>query len=475
MKTLNLPGDGYHGIWYMNQPVPGPIRYKYSGGLGTYCEEHSPFAVYAPAVHRTFFCYGGAPVDYWKRPELLGSNLDTPPARDALLHMVGCYDHATGRVSRPTILLDKETMDAHDNPVLAIDDAGLLWIFSTAHGTQRPSLIHRSLRPYDVSQFEPVPSVRRDGSGTVPFDNFSYMQVRHVPGMGFAAFLTRYRAPAIRTPGLMTSPDGITWSDWRPLAAIEQGHYAIGEVAAGRTRAGMAFNYHPDPGGLNYRTNLYYMETADWGTTWRTADGRALAPPLREPHNPALVHDYEEEGLKVYMKDLTFDAFGRPVILFITSRGYEPGPENGPRVWHTARWTGADWEIRPVTESDSCYDTGPLFIEPDGTWRLIGPTEPGPQPYNPGGEMAMWLSRDRGASWSRARQMTAGSRFNHTYARRPVAAHPDFMALWADGHGREPSPSSLYFSNRAGDVRKLPEIMTETWQTPAPLPPVPGS
>ena len=56
---------------------------------------------------------------------------------------------------------------------------------------------------------------------------------------------------------------------------------------------------------------------------------------------------------------------------------------------------------RPFTTSDNNYDHGSLYIEPDGTWRVIAPTEPGPQPYNPGGEMVMWTSRDRGQTWKK--------------------------------------------------------------------------
>jgi hypothetical protein len=52
--------------------------------------------------------------------------------------------------------------------------------------------------------------------------------------------------------------------------------------------------------------------------------------------------------------------------------------------------------------------------------------------------------------------MTAGSARNHTYVRRPVNAHPDFFALWADGHGRQPSESNLYFADQAGNVFRLP-------------------
>ena len=39
-------GDGYRGIWYMNQPVKSEYRYKYSGGFGTYPQQHVPIAIY---------------------------------------------------------------------------------------------------------------------------------------------------------------------------------------------------------------------------------------------------------------------------------------------------------------------------------------------------------------------------------------------------------------------------------------------
>ena len=130
--------------------------------------------------------------------------------------------------------------------------------------------------------------------------------------------------------------------------------------------------------GLNWRTNLYYIETDDLGKTWRSADGRQLTLPLTKPTSPALVHDYQEEGLNVYLKDIRLDAQERPVILFITSKGYESGPRNDPRTWTTARWTGAQWQIRPAFFSDNNYDMGSLYIEDDRTWRVIAPTETGP-------------------------------------------------------------------------------------------------
>ena len=183
--------------------------------------------------------------------------------------------------------------------------------------------------------------------------------------------------------------------------------------------------------------------------------------PLTDPGSPALVHDYQSAGLKVYLKDIRFDRDERPVILFITSKGYESGPKNDPRTWTTARWTGKAWQIRPAFISDNNYDMGSLYIEDDGTLRIIGPTETGPQPYNPGGEMAIWVSKNYGLKWKKVKQLTTESLRNHTYARQPVNAHPDFYAIWADGHGRKPSQSTLYFCDKQGNVRVLPREMTE--------------
>jgi hypothetical protein len=277
----------------------------------------------------------------------------------------------------------------------------------------------------------------------------------------------------------MSSRDGDRWSHWQRLATIADGHYQVSGVCG--NRAASAFNYHPKPGGVNYRTNLYYVETHDLGRTWQTVTGEKLQLPLTEVENAALVHDYEAEGLKVYLKDIRFDRDGRPIVLYLTSRGFESGPENAPRIWTTAHWIGDRWDIRPVTTSDNNYDMGSLFAEKEGSWRIIGPTETGPQPYNTGGEMAVWVSRDEGKSWNRVKQITGRSLHNHTYARAALNAHPDFYALWADGHGRIPSESQLYFCSREGDVYLLPSKMSAPFARPelvepvaAPSRPAPG-
>jgi len=438
-ELLNTKDDGYRGIWYCNQRQDNEYVYKYSGGLGTYCAKHIPFAVYARAARKTFFCYGGRPKE-----------------RNILLHMVSCYDHDTGTVPRPTILLNKGTDDAHDNPVIQLDERGHIWIFSSAHGTGRPAYISVSKRPYDIDDFELVLT-----------DNYSYPQPHYLPGKGFFFLHTKYGGG--RRLYFSTSPDGRTWTDPTLIARIGQGHYQI----SGRSgdKVATTFNYHPQPRGLNWRTNLYYMETTDFGKTWRNAAGEPITLPLTTPSNPALVHDYAVEKRNVYLKDIAFDAQGRPVILYVTSGGWEAGPKNDPRIWTVARWTGETWDIRGQITSDNNYDSGSLYIERPDLWRLIAPTQTGPQPYNPGGEVAMWTTADQGKTWKLVRQLTRNSPRNHTYCRKPVNPQPAFYALWADGHARKPSESRLYFCDQQGNVYLLPPEMKGDTAKPIQLKP----
>ncbi|MGI5818505.1 MAG: BNR-4 repeat-containing protein [Armatimonadota bacterium] len=420
--------DGYRGIWYYNQKSDDEYVYKYSGGLGTYCAKHIPFAVYSPEANRTFFVYGG-----------------TSEGERNLLAMASYYDHETGEVPRPTIVCDKQTSDAHDNPVIALAEDGHVWVFVSSHGLSRPSFVYRAVEPHSVERFE-----------LVDIDNFSYPQIHRMADGSWFFFHTLYTAG--RRLHFKTGADLYTWSDPTEFAGIDKGHYQVTNVH-GR-RAATAFNYHPEPLGLNWRTNLYYMESADGGESWWSASGEQVHIPLRDSQNPALVHEWEREDLKVYMKDLVFDDDGRPVVLVVTSKGYESGPENDPRTWVAAHWVGDRWRLKSICTSDSNYDTGSLHIDGDN-WTLIAPTETGPQPYNPGGEVAVWRSDDGGESWTMLRQITKGSEYNHTYVRRPVNAHPDFAGFWADGHARQPSDSRLYFCDINGErVRRLPPKMT---------------
>ena len=361
--------------------------------------------------------------------------------------MVSYYDHAAHTVPMPVVVHAKNTSDPHDNPSLNLDDRGHVWVFVSGRARHRPGYIYRSRQPYSIDAFDRV----EEGE-------FTYPQPWHFPGRGFVFLFTKYLGG--RQLFWRTSPDGVRWSPDRCLAAFG-GHYQVSRPDG--PRLATTFNYHPG-GNVDRRTNLYYIETHDFGETWRNVEGRLPALPLTEVANAALVHDYEAEKRLVYIHDLTFDKAGRPIILYTESRGWQPGPSNGQRIWKTAHWTGSQWERRPVTVSDHNYDCGALYVEGD-LWRVIGPTEPGPQPWHTGGEIALWESNDAGCHWTRTRLLTNGSRFNHTYVRRPLNAHPDFYAFWADGNAAESSESRLYFTNRdCHVVHMLPYTMNAPTQ-----------
>jgi len=256
-----------------------------------------------------------------------------------------------------------------------------------------------------------------------------------------------------------TCPTGTTdWSETKQLAQIT-GQYGFSDTRDGRIGvAFIRFPFYGQRGGdHDTRTNPHYLQSDDFGKTWTAADGTPLDVPLTTTPNPALVHDYWQDKIFTYFKDVTFDNQGRPVLMYVLSKGKDPGPQNGPRRWITAQWVGDRWRMREMTTTDHNYDFGPLYIEPAGTWRVIAPTDAGPQPGWTGGEVVMWTSRDKGAHWER-KSVTHDSPRNHTYVRKPVNAQEDFYAFWADGDPTErDSESRLYFCNKEG---------TKVWQLP---------
>ena len=440
--TLSCPkADGYRGIWFtLGQYLGDEHVYgdKYSGGLGTYTAKHVPLAVYAKATEKTFFVYGGC-----------------VPGTRHLLAMAAEYDHRDHTVPRPTIVHDKGGVDdPHDNPSIALAPDGHLWVFVSGRGRKRPGFKYRSAEPYSVDDFELVSE-----------EELTYPQPWWIEGEGFLHLFTKYTG--VRELYWNRSDEsGRQWTADRKLAGIE-GHYQTSRRRGNRVIT--AFNRHPE-GRPDNRTDLYYAETVDLGETWTTADGTVLDPPLTEPDNPARIRAFSDEKRLVYMKDIDLDAAGNPVILVVASSDRRAGPEGDPRAWTLCQWTGSAWDFREITTSTHNYDMGSLYMESADHWRVIAPTEPGPQHWGTGGEMALWVSDDGGHGWRKERDITTASDLNHAYARRPVDAHPDFYAFWADGNPFEFSESRIYFTNRDGDrLWRLPAVMASERAAPESL------
>ena len=446
--TSKPKDDGYRGIWFtLGQFSDAPYGRgswkafwdygdKYSGGLGTYTAKHVPIAIYAPKVKKTFFCYGGS-----------------KKGGRYLYNMISYYDHEKDRVPRPTIIHDKKGVDdPHDNSTLAIDERGHLWVYVAGRGRTRPGFVYRGVEPYDIERFDLVSS-----------DEICYPQPHLIPGVGIVELFTKY------TNGRelywnLRKLDGSRGED-RKLAGME-GQYQTSFHRGNRVIT--AFNRHPKH-APDLRTDLYYLETRDMGKTWRTIDGATIAPPLVDPKNPALVKAYSQDRRLVYLNGITLDGEGNPVILVVTSSDHRPGPQGDPRTWEVLHHEDGRWKVHQVTTSTHNYDTGPIWIEADGTWRIVGPTERGPQRWGGGGEVAVWTSRDEGNTWNKVRDVTQNSPRNNSYVRKVLDADPDspFAMLWADGHADKLSVSRLYFTNRDGTkVRLLPYDMEDDFATP---------
>jgi hypothetical protein len=424
---------GYRGIWFtLGQKKE--FGDKYSGGLGTYTANHVPMAIYSKEADKTFFVYGG------------GKN-----GTRHLLAMASYFDHRRGVVPRPTIVHDKQGVDdPHDNPCLSIDGEGYVWVFVSGRGRERPGIIYCSNEPYSVDAFTKV--AERE---------FTYPQIWWRGEEGFAFLFTKYTKG--RELYASQSRDGLVWSPDEKFAGMG-GHYQTSWFTRGRLIT--AFNMHPG-GDVDKRTNLYYLASEDGGRSWQTVEGAAVKTPLADVANSALVHDFQAEGRLVYIHDLDLDREGRPVILFTASRHAHPGPPGDPRWWTIARWLGDRWAFTEMTRANHNYTTGSLWVSDDGPWRVIGPTEPGPQPIGAGGEVAVWASHDQGATWKKERDVTRASSMNHNYVRRVLHAHPGFAAFWSDGNPDEFSPSRLYFTDATGEhVWQLPADMTSDFAEP---------
>ena len=242
----------------------------------------------------------------------------------------------------------------------------------------------------------------------------------------------------------------------------KSGHYQISNHLG--NKVGTFFNWHPD-GNVDQRTNLYYVQTTDFGKTWTTVDGQELDIPLTNLESKARVVDMYTHHRNVYLKDFNFDKNGFPVCLHVTSGGHEPGPKNDPREWRITAWDGQEWQTTVITVSDHNYDMGSLWIEED-KWMVVAPTKDGPQKHGAGGEIEHWQSMDAGKTWNRKKLITDKSSLNHNYVRRVVNGSNPFLYFWADGNPDTFGQSILYFSNRKGKVKVLPYDMTSASERP---------
>lgn len=433
LNGQNSKVDGYKGLWF-SAGQSQEYGYRFSGGSATFGTQHRPVAIYSPESRKTFFVYGGTIADDERH----------------LLIMISYFDHVLHKVPKPVIVYDKMGVrEPFDNPSLSIDSDGYLWVFISGRDRIRPGIIFKSTLPYSIENFEEVKKLEM----LAP-------QPWWIQDHGFGLFFMK----KLTDPELYfsSSIDGKIWEESRKIASMG-GHVHISQAIG--EKLVITFNYCPG-GNSDKQTNLYYIQTEDMGNTWTTIDGRTVNIPLTDPVNIALIRNFESEGKLVYICDLNFDINGNPVLLAIISNSSKPGSEGDPREWVTIHWKDNRWILNKLCESDHNYDKGSLFITEE-EWSVIGPSEPGPNPYRTGGEIARWISTDEGETWVKASDVTTDSRHNNSFVKRPVNSHKEFFALWTDGDADKISRSNLYFTdNRCKKVWILPYEMVSDFEKP---------
>jgi hypothetical protein len=433
LNAQNARASGYKGLWAKSGPLL-EYGFKYSGGMGTFSTQHKPLAIYSPRSEKTYFVYTGT----------------TNPDSSHLQIMLSYFDHKTRKVPRPVVIYDKMGVnDPQDNAAISIDSKGYIWIFISGRARTRPGIIFRSTVPYSIDAFE------KTYEGEIVFPQPWWMN-------DSCFMLMHTRVTRGRELYWTSSADGKSWSPSKKLAGMG-GHHQITNVSGSKLVS--VFSYLPG-GNPDNRTNIYLVQTEDFGTTWKTIDNKILTTPITEIHSEALVMDYLSEHKLVYLKDLNFDTEGNPVILALISNDYRPGPSGDPREWMVVHWRDNKWNFSKVCESLHNYDMGSLYIEGD-VWRIIAPTSQGPQKGRTGGEIDLWTSHDYGATWTRTLSVTSDSKWNNSYVRRPVNAYKEFYAFWTDGDPDKISESRLYFTDaKCKRVWVLPYEMHREYEKP---------
>ncbi|MCU0362297.1 MAG: BNR repeat-containing protein [Bacteroidales bacterium] len=416
--------DGYYGLWY-SQAGPRDSSFRFSGAAATFASRHRPVAIYSPEAKKTYFVYGGT----------------TSPSERHLLIMISYYDHRLRSFPRPVVVCDKMGVrEPFDNASLSIDFQGFIRVFVSGRNRTRPGQIYKSVKPYSIDSFEIVaekemiyPQPWRTGDGELML---LYSRIAKSEELIFEK-----------------SRDGMTWEGRKNLSGFG-GHLQVSAMKGDKIVT--AFNYMPE-NNRDRRTNLYILQSVNKGESWETAAGDKIEIPLKSADNEALIFDFEAEGKFVYLCDINFDKNTNPVVLALISTETRPGPSGKPREWCIIHLKSGVWRVTKVCESMHNFDKGSLYIS-DDEWRIIGPSEPGPQKYGTGGEIAAWVSNDEGMTWRKMADLTSGSMYNHSFVRRPVNANKRFYAFWADGDADKFSPSRLYYTDESCEkVWMMPE------------------
>ncbi len=417
--------DRVGGVWHMSgctRRLSPTATTVYGGAHATYCAWTRPMAVYAPSPDRTFFAFG---------------NEDNSPT-------VSYYDHRTQTLGPATVPGPNPDMDAHENPHMLIDEDGFIYIFHGSHCT--PTLVKKSVRPYDISKWEEMATITDSSSYPQPW------QLRP----GEITVLFRKAATHDAAQSYIKSTDGCaSWAKSVDIITPQRrnGVYGVSMAENGPYPRKVHMAWSLTRGDWWQRYHVFYAYSDDGGITWKKRDGSTYELPITELSSE-MIFESEVPDRGVWLKDIQLDSRGVPYILFIDGNTvtYEC-------IWKVATYCDDGWAIYEVAHSDHMFDHGALVMLADDDFRMYGPTTPS-QPYEDGGEMEEWQSTDGGKTWTNTGHLTSGSQYSHNHP-KTVFNHGrgDFRVFWSYGDAKNPPATRdvelYYYGEEQTEPRKM--------------------
>jgi hypothetical protein len=388
---------------------------------------HAPQAFYDARTNRTYFVYrSGWPCDA-ERAGRCGI-------------YIGWFDHNEGRVRRARQIYAQTIKKVDAGPALVPDGQGYVWVF-VGSDRRNEAVVLKSAAPHDLTRFEEQARL-----------SFADAQPWYKKGEGFV-LLCSINKDGRWLPAVTAAQDGVTWSEPRILADLGPRHRFVS--GRHKDKLGLVFNASLNERHPDLYTDLYYVESRDWGRSWHGADGQKIELPIRDADHFSLMRDYRSMKRITSIKDLNFDRMGNPTVLYMST--FAPGikARRLRKTWYTARWF-RQWYMTGLIMSDHIEDSGCLLIDERMNWTLPATTDPGLRPNVPGGDVVMWLSRDQGRSWYR-KTLTEG---RHCWSLvRPRRSNAELAFLWLGAELDDFNGASVYYSDESGQVRALPRAI----------------
>lgn len=345
--------------------------------------------------------------------------------------MVSAYDHDT--LTKTTALVAASVqVDDHANPALQVLPDGRLRVYYSPH-TGTPMWYRTSLAPEDVSAWGPAVTMPENVAGS---RGFTYPNPVHLAGEGRTYVFWR---GGNYNPTFATQADGS--ESWTPPGRLITGSgrpYVKYDGDGDRTIHVAFTNAHPNE---SPDVNIYYAQYRDG--VLRKADGTLIGPLGGAGIMPSAADLVFDEADNAWIHDVAHDALGRPVLVFAAFR--PTGDEHPYRFEHRylyARWTGEDWDVKPITTAGGSisedarepYYSGGITLDHEDPRVVYLSREGNAHAW----EVETWTTPDGGDSWD-VQPVTAGSATKNVRPVSPRGMLPfssDMSVLWMRGRYR---------------------------------------